>query len=654
MAKIFHIENVSLKCDRRQLVKVMIFQSDTQWEQDWDEDETTRLTYPKNTDGLKKEIIGALKIAAKLGIDLLVFPELMLDCKACHRIRNWSRKHNNIIIIGGSCYRSTAQGNYSVCPVFFAGKEYDTHKIYPAPDEKSSIQGHKINPELGDKIIHFTDTPVGDFFIIICSDCYRSDIKEKIEKYDFDFLIVPSFTHRPEEHHELLNNAFREKKSFYALYANAKCVSIDNEGNKKLRAGGRSALFGIANRQVCSEQKQAGNTDQIPSKKLVEIKEGYNYMTFTLDITDKNPSDAKTISENPFNLSEVNMGKSYTRSSQSIRLEKETFGWIDHASPFYQPENFLITDSRKQFIVPIPESHIYELRKNGFYNHVGQSLDSTEELQILVRKCDPGIKDPDELLTRVGIKTADDFLRKGKAGNRQPNREMYGVYKIIRNRTEIGEEPVLEIKVYTTDYFTFKYMNNLYKELINRGIIFTFTCPEDINQYVPFFSSIGIGGFLILKNKNSNNYMLVQRSKSVNCTGQWHFSYDETFKPEDTPHPEEEETDHIQKGMTRALDAELCIKKFLRRKDLYSYGVAGVGVISNGRLEFEICTAVILNSSFECEKDVRESFYAAKDSIRESCRMIFKKAKGATTFMKNHSCTPESLALFQLLNKTLN
>lgn len=119
MAKIFHIENVSLKCDRRQLVKVMIFQSDTQWEQDWYEDKTTRLTYPKNTDGLKKEIIGALKIAAKQDIDLLVFPELMLDCKACHRIRNWSRKHNNIIIIGGSCYRSTAQGNYSVCPVFF-------------------------------------------------------------------------------------------------------------------------------------------------------------------------------------------------------------------------------------------------------------------------------------------------------------------------------------------------------------------------------------------------------------------------------------------------------------------------------------------------------------------------------------------------------
>ena len=197
-------------------------------------------------------------------------------------------------------------------------------------------------------------------------------------------------------------------------------------------------------------------------------------------------------------------------------------------------------------------------------------------------------------------------------------------------------------------------MNNLYKELINRGVIFTFTCPEDINQYVPFFSSIGIGGFLILKNKNSNNYMLVQRSKSVNCAGQWHFSYDETFKPEDTPHPEEKETDHIQKGMTRALDAELCIKKFLRRKDLYSYGVAGVGVISSGRLEFEICTAVILNSSSECEKDIRESFYAAKDSIRESCCMILKKAKGATTFMKNHSCTPESLALFQLLNKTLS
>ena len=654
MAKIFHIENVSLKCNKRQFVKVMVFQSDTQWEQDWGKNKITQLPYPKNEEGLKKEIAEALKAADKQGINLLVFPELMLDRKACRRIKNWSKNHNDIVVIGGSCYRSTPQGNYSECPVFFAGKEYDTHKIYPAHDEKSSIQGHKINPELGDKIIFFTDTPAGNFFITICSDYYRSDIKEKIGQYDFDFLVVPSFTNRPEEHHELLNNAFREKKLFYALYANAKCTFTDNDGNKKLLAGGRSALFGMANKQVRFEQKQAGNTDQEPPKKLVEIKEGYNYMTFTLDITDKNPSDAKTISENPFNLSKVSMGKSYTRSSQSVCQGKEIFKWIDHASPFYQSENFRIIDSQKQFIVPIPESHIYELTKNGFHNHVGQCLHSIEELQILIQKCDSTIKDPNELLARVGIKTANDFIDQGKAGNRQPNREMYGVYKIIRSRTEIGEEPILEIEVYTTDYFTFKYMSNLYKELISRGVIFTFTCPEDINQYVPFFSSIGVGGFLVLKNKNSNNYMLVQRSKSVNCAGQWHFSYDETFKPEDMSHPEEKEISYIQMGMARALDAELRIKDFSKRKDLHSYGVTGVGVISHGRLEFEICTVVILNSSFECEKDVKESFYAAKDSIRESYRMIFKKGRSVTAFMKNNACTPESRALFQLLNKILN
>ncbi len=654
MAKMFHIENLSLKCDKPQFVKVMVFQSDTQWELDWGEDEITQLPYPKNEEELKKEITGALKVADKQGVNLLVFPELMLDRKSCRRIKNWSKKHNDIVIVGGSCYRSTAEGNYSECPVFFAGKEYDTHKIYPAHDEKSSIQGYKLNPDLGNKIIFFTDTPAGDFFIAICSDYYRSDIKERIGQYDFDFLIVPSFTNKPEEHHELLNNAFREKKMFYALYANAKCTCTDGEGNKKLLSGGRSALFGMANKQVRSEQKQVGNTDQKPPKKLVEIKEGYNYMTFTLDITDKNPSDAKTISENPFNLSKVSMGKSYTRSSQSVRQEKEIFKWIDHASPFYRSENFRITDSRKQFIVPIPESHIYELQKNGFHNHVGQNLHSIEELQNLVRKCDSTIKDPDEILTRVGIKTANDFIDQGKAGNRQPNREMYGVYKLDRNRTETGEEPMLEIEVYITDYFTFKYMNNLYKELINRGVTFTFTCPEDINQYVPFFSSIGIGGFLVLKSKNHNNYMLVQRSKSVNCAGQWHFSYDETFKPEDMPHLGEEEVSCIQKGITRALDAELRIKEFSKRKDLYFYGVVGTGVISHGRLEFEICTVVILNSSLECEKDIKESFYTAKDSIRESCRMILKKDKSAAAFMKNNPCTPESQALLQLLNKILN
>lgn len=148
--------------------------------------------------------------------------------------------------------------------------------------------------------------------------------------------------------------------------------------------------------------------------------------------------------------------------------------------------------------------------------------------------------------------------------------------------------------------------------------------------------------------------MLVQRSKSVNCAGQWHFSYDETFKPEDMSHLGEEEVSCIQKGMTRALNAELRIREFSKRKDLNFYGVVGAGVISHGRLEFEICTVVILNSSFECEKDIKESFYTAKDSIRESCCMILKKGKSAATFMRNNSCTPESQALFQLLNKILN
>lgn len=246
------------------------------------------LYFLTNNDKLTNKIKEFLKIAKQNSVDLLVFPELSIPEKLMEKIQEWS-KEQEAIVICGSHYYSSQGVHISRCPVIIKGNIYFSEKVNPSPLEKSPIVGEGINS--GTKILKFTNSLIGNFGVLICSDYLEENLKNELDLNSLDILCVPSFQRDSKLYHTRMNiDCENSERGIYILYSNFKDPK-NGDGN--------SSIFGLMDRLFSEKLKNAGYTDSNPDKKLFQFKEESEYLVAELDIDSKRPFANRNIATEP-------------------------------------------------------------------------------------------------------------------------------------------------------------------------------------------------------------------------------------------------------------------------------------------------------------------------------------------------------------------
>lgn len=262
-----------------------------------------------------------------------------------------------------------------------------------------------------------------------------------------------------------------------------------------------------------------------------------------------------------------------------------------------------------------------------------------------------GLVDVDSLLEDCARRTAEFFL--AKEGTNNFNGSVLGVYQIARTRTIDNELPKFDLSLYSSDYFTFKFMSILYQELRRyNSEVFMVRTPDEVNRLVPFLNSVGIGGFIFFDRGKGTEFLFAQRGKGIACENQWHFSFDETFSLMDQ---------HQLSGVWE-FDDQKCLKRGLREEvgvndrnlstaNNFKTGYTDIMVIATQeRFEFEICGYARFEFSKDYTyQDLMEKYKIAPDANWESSAMLPVNIKDVEKFMENKDMTPECKVLIRRL-----
>ena len=226
-----------------------------------------------------------LNIAVSKQVDLLVFPELTVPSEFVNELWNYSKQYN-LYIIGGTHYKKSENGYFSVCPIVTPQGVYDTEKIFPSPYEQSSFNGGSNGAIPGHVVYRLNGTKLGDFAVVICLDYVNDGLRNSLGKDSLDFLIVSAFNGDTANFHYSMHlDVQHASDGLFVLYSN--CIS------KHLSGDGKSALFGFMNDCYKSEYRDKGCTDGNPSNKIYEFSDDKTYCIFELDLEHKKPYVSK-------------------------------------------------------------------------------------------------------------------------------------------------------------------------------------------------------------------------------------------------------------------------------------------------------------------------------------------------------------------------
>lgn len=413
--------------------------------------------------------------------------------------------------------------------------------------------------------------------------------------------------------------------------------------------------------------------DKSDKESLEFIKNKYQGVLYNEDITSKDEFKYKHIThlnELVLKLQKINNGSINDALKKEFAVnEVEEFSIIDHAYSEYEKRNLNIINSNKSFIWNIPSDFKTELIRKKFIlgddaeNISGKPYSAIKNCDIKIKqklihfiKSNFDITDTDLFLNNIAEQTAQFFLN--KEGTNNFNGSALGVYSINRNRTIIGEFPVVDIELYISDYFTFKFMSILYAELIKlNGDVFTIKSFDDVNRLIPFLNSVGIGGFICFDRGEGAELLLAKRGPHVSCPNHWHFSYDETFSL----------VDQSSIGSTYEFDYKRCLHRALKEEvmgndnkvetllDQSAYGFTDIGVIkTDTRLEFELCGYInITFSDMFTYHDLVEKYQIAPDANWETSAMLPININNIERFINNHTLTPECKVLLKRIRSRI-
>lgn len=252
----------------------------------------------------------------------------------------------------------------------------------------------------------------------------------------------------------------------------------------------------------------------------------------------------------------------------------------------------------------------------------------------------------------VSEKVADDFIEQIDIKKITLfNGAMTGLYGINEGRTNDDEQHTLSLQLYYTDYYTFKCMVEVYHILRSIHDCFTNINKNNLQEFAPFLSSLGLGGFMIAEQENASNLLWVKRSNSIAAGNMWHFSFDETssiLKDSDKNGSGEIVYDHTTQAvklnpsnyLNRALHEELGLEP----ESLSISGFLELGIIKSDRLEPEFLafTSVRFYEKDSLMTQMDSFLKNAPDSKLEISRIEFSPLALGTRHYIGSLLTPEA------------
>lgn len=276
---------VSLNTERLESVRILVGQPA------WDAADWTRpnqLYCLANKDRAAAWIHSFLGKARESECNIVVLPELSVPESLIPIIVAWSAQ-TNALIIGGSHYVQTASGYISRCPIIFSGNQHFVEKIHPAPAEVSPQRGDGLVS--GKAVTKFTNTSIGSFGVLICSDYLKEDVKNLLSISELDALFIISFQRDSGKYYKRIDIDVEDHKNgIYIFYA-----------NNLLRGGadGRSALFGSSDKLYTEHlANQLGDPDISPHP-LVNVGSDDDYFIVDVDPIHRRPTTPRTVETRP-------------------------------------------------------------------------------------------------------------------------------------------------------------------------------------------------------------------------------------------------------------------------------------------------------------------------------------------------------------------
>lgn len=200
------------------------------------------------------------------------------------------------------------------------------------------------------------------------------------------------------------------------------------------------------------------------------------------------------------------------------------------AYPFDKVEQFNISKLTIGFKIPIPYDIASQLKDYKFYTDFSEGCKNCsalgDKLESFIRThYADSISDPKTFIYEVSLDTARIFLNDLQQGKSKSNNTILGIDAI-----EEGKKNLLNIRLFTTDYFTYHCIVAIYKKLyIINSTPFDVKNLKDIHRLSPFLSCFGIGGFVSVQISSKRYTIVTKRSSTAACPNYWHTSLEETF-----------------------------------------------------------------------------------------------------------------------------
>ena len=376
-----------------------------------------------------------------------------------------------------------------------------------------------------------------------------------------------------------------------------------------------------------------------------------------------------------------------------------------HYNGFYSPDNFCIKVINKSLFIDPPADFKEQLEKKKFYrkdkveaveNHLKDICpDNTQ----LLRKLYDFLNDNAEryplplLHERLSAYLSDDkyklvkipssdsftldafvdviaqmvscaFISDLDKGMVMFNGAELGVYSISDGRTQNAENPIIDMELYYSDYFTFKCMTEMYHVLCSiDDKPFTVKEPDgeekrvpDISRLSPFLCSLGLGGFVAVRTRQGSSLMWTKRSGNISSGDMWHFSYDETVSLLKDAVTEPDGSIALDSDNRVTIDASKILYRALKEEvgatglsiDEDDLGLFEVGLIKSERLEVELISHAVLHLSEErtIDEQIMEMHDAASDGYLEISKIEFLPLRDANALV-GRLLSPESYAIYQ-------
>jgi len=308
-----------------------------------------------------------------------------------------------------------------------------------------------------------------------------------------------------------------------------------------------------------------------------------------------------------------------------------------------------------------------EIRK-GLYNFLRKNY-STEELRewLMEHRKDYMLSNRpfsiEVFFEVIAHYVADDFIHQiDDLKKTMFNGAMTGLYEVRDDRTEDDEQHLMEMKMYYTDYFTFKCMVEAYHILRSIRDCFDDINKSNITEYAAFLSSLGIGGYIVISQENATNLMWARRSGTISSGDMWHFSFDETSSI-CKDGIRENDALKIFDGNVVKIDAKKYMHRGIKEENgINSFdlaprqGIMELGIIKSERLEVEILAYAVLNRPSEPSLPQQMEDYRrnAPDGKLEISKVEFVPLINSINQYTGRLITPEANYLSMRLNSLFN